>query len=314
MEIRYPMHIEEDLDDVMELIEVNENLLAEHPDDTLKYNLEYLNQFKSELDEELNKSYERYMLPSFDTIIESDVEGQSPSVEQSFRYLSNLQKTIYALAESALHKVNKYAKISDMVFTGATMGVGRASKGSLRIQLNQIDPQTSFQPFIRIATDKLNELLECGSDEDLLKAQAMKLGYQPISRYKSLLDGINKDKITVKLFDKIKPDEYKSQIITPEFAETVYTAIVQAEPKKEVYREEIEGELVTIDGRNDKIIISTFDGKNKKDIPISFDNERFGSLMGTKYQKQITVEVEITEFYHELEADTLDEIVFKKFI
>jgi hypothetical protein len=314
MEVRYPMHIEEDLDDVMELIEVNENLLSEHPDDTLKYNLKYLNQFKSELDEELNKSHERYMLASFDTIIESDVKDQSPSVEQSFRYLSNLQKTIYALAESALHKVNKYAKISDMVFTGATMGVGRASKGSLRIQLNQIDHQTSFQPYIRIATDKLNELLECGSDEDLLKEQAMKLGYQPISRYKALLDGINKDKLTVKLFDKIKPEEYESRIITPEFAETVFTAIVQAEPKKEVYREEIEGELVTIDGRSDKIIISTFDGKNKKDIPISFDNERFGSLIGNKYKKQIKVEVEITEFYHELEADTLDEIVFKRFI
>lgn len=314
MDIRYPMHIEEDLNDVMELIEMNEDLLDKHPDDTLKYNLDYLNQFKSELTEELNESYQRYMLESFDAVIESDVDGQSPSVEKSFRFLFNLQRMLYALAESALHKVDKYAKISDDVFQGATMGVARASRGSLKVQLNQINPQTSFYPFLRIATDKFSVLLDCGSDEELLRDQAMKLGYQPISKYKTLLNDIKKDNITVKLFDEIKPSGYDSQIISPEFAENVYSAIVQAEPKKEVYTQEIEGELIAINGKTDKIIISTIEEEIKKDITISFDNERFGSLMGNKYQRQVKVEVEISEYYHELEEDKSDEIIFKRFI
>lgn len=317
MKIRYPMHIEEELTDINELIELSEELIdKEGADDALTYNLNFLQSFKKELTDELNLSYKRYMLNSFDTTVESGVEGKIPSIAEATRYLLNLQETLYSLAESALGKVVKGSKISDVVFEGATMGIGNAKKGSLKIQLKQINnSQTTFHPYLKIATDKLNEILDCGSDEYLLREQAAKLGSQPIYKYKNLLNGIKNDNITVTLFDKIKPEGYETQTITPEFAGNVYSAIIQAEPNEDTYFEEIEGELIVINGKNNTITISSKDEEgNDKDYHIDFDNERFSSLVGGRYKKKVKVKIKTTENYYELEEDTKIDRELKKFL
>lgn len=309
------MHIEEELADVKELISLNKDLIDENgADDALKYNLEYLTSFKNDLTSELNKSYEHYRLYSFDTIVKSEDKGKIPSIAQVTRYLSNLQDTLYSLAESALNKVIKGTKISDEVFEGATIGIGNAERGSLKIQLKQVNTQSSFEPYLKIATDKLNELINCGSDGKLISEQASKLGSQPIFKYKKLLDDIQSEDLTFILFDDIKPEGYETQIITPEFAEKVYNAINQAEPKEETYFDEVEGELIVINGKTNKITISPKEERKDKDYMIKFDNERFGSLVGKHYNKNVKVKIKITNQYYELEEDTKEDMELIKFL
>ena len=76
MEIRYPKYIEEEIEDVNELISLNEELISNQSDDSLKNNLSFLKNFRKDLTQELNESYESYRLVSFDTIIEK--EGKIP--------------------------------------------------------------------------------------------------------------------------------------------------------------------------------------------------------------------------------------------
>jgi len=303
MEIRYPKYIEEEIEDVNELISLNEELISNQSDDSLKNNLSFLKNFRKDLTQELNESYESYRLVSFDTIIEK--EGKIPSVYEVTKFLSNFQNTLYSLAESALNKVMKGSKISEEVLDGATIGISKASKGSLKIHLKPVDMKPSFQPYLKIATDKLNVLLDCGSDENLLKEQVHHLGSQPIYKYKTLLKDIQKDEITVTLFDEIKPRGYKTQIITPKFAENVYSAIVQTEPETNSYTDEITGELIVINGKKNEITVSSKDENGKdKDYNISFDSEQFSSSLGKYYKEQVNVKISIIEKYYELEEDT----------
>lgn len=316
MKVRYPMHIEEELEDINELISLNMDLMSKgEPDDALKYNLNFLQDFKVDLTNELNLSYTHYMLQSFDAKIEAETEGKIPSIKKVTRFLSNLQEILYSLAESALNKVVKGTKISEEVIKGTTLGIQSAQKSSLIIQFKPINSEPSFDPYLKIATDKLNELLECGSDEDLLREQAAKLGSQPIFRYREFLNDILKDNIKVTLFNEIKPEGYEPQVITSRFAENVYSAIIQAEPKEETFPEEIEGELIIINGKKNKITISSIDEQGKdRDILIKYDNERFSSLIGKRFKKKVKVKVESTEKYYELEEETKKEMILVKFL
>lgn len=316
MIVRYPMYIEEELNDILELISLNEELMSnDSEDESLKFNLQYLSDFKEELNKELNQSYQHYKITTFDTVIESSSAGIILSISEVTRYLSNLQETLYSLAESALGKVMKGTKISDFVYEGATVGIGNVSRGSLKVQLKPINcSQQTFHPYLKIATDKLNDLIECGSDEDLISEQATHLGSQPIFKYMKLLHGIKSDNLTVKLFDDLKPEGYETQIITPEFADDVYNAIIQAEPQEESFFDEIEGKVVVINGKKNEITISSTRDNKNKDYVISFDNERFASLVGAKYNQFVKIKVKITTKFYELEEETQQECELVRFI
>lgn len=316
MMFRYPMHIEKELKGVIELIELNDELMLDEPDEALKYNLKFLQGFKKELTEELNQSYEHYKISSFDAIIEGNRNNKIPSLPEVTRFLSNLQEILYSLAESAWTKVMKGTKISEVVFEGTTLGIKDARKGSLIIQLKPINTsQSSLNPYLKIATDKLNDLLDCGSDEELIREQAKHLGSQPIFKYKKMLEDIKTDDLTIKLFNEIKPQDYETQIITPKFASDVFAAINQAEPNENYKYEFIEGDLKIINGKQNKITISSkIDDKKTKDFIIAFDNDRFASVIGKNYDQFVKVKVKYTTKFYELEEETKEEIELIRFL
>jgi hypothetical protein len=161
MNIRYPHVIEEELNDTQELISLNNELIEQSPDDTLKFNLDYLKERETELIGELNESNNYYQIDSFDIVIEKDENNSVISLIQTADIIKKFQDLIFSLAESSkviIKKGKKETEILKKIRDNSTLGVSKALKGSLILYLKAIDPdpdQQHFGSYIKIATDKL---------------------------------------------------------------------------------------------------------------------------------------------------------------
>lgn len=295
LKYRYPWHIEEKITDVEELIALTKDELSNEEDSALEISLNHLKEIRQEYISELNNSYEHYKLSAFDMKIES--ENNIPSVKETMLILDRTQKLFYSLAASTRKKAEKGSKFTDFVKSFSTIGISKASPGSLNIELKPINQsQTQLKdPLMKIVTDKLNILIDCGSDDTLLKEQADELGSQPIFEYNSLLNEIDKNSLTVSLFNEIKPKDYEPQILNPEIAKNIKKSIEKIQIKEKKYYDNLEGILDVINGRKKEININTDpDTVNGKYVALSFD-ESFNEILGDKYKQNIKVKILVCE-------------------
>jgi hypothetical protein len=293
---RYPWHIEEDITDVEELINLTEEEFSNEKDHALEISLNHLKQIRQDFISELNSSNKYYKLTAFDMRIES-TNNKVPSVKEITLVLNNLQELFYSLAESTKKKVEKGSKFTEFVRTFSTIGISKASPGSLKLELKPINQsQTQLtDPHMKIVTDKLNLLLDCGSDNSLLKEQANDLGSQPIYKYKSFLKGIEDNNLTISLFNEVKPENYETQILNPKFAKNVKKSIDKIQIKKKKYYRIVEGVLEVINGRKKEININIEPEKTKgKYVALSFD-DNFNDILGDKYKQIVKVKILVCE-------------------
>jgi len=245
--------------------------------------------------QELNEYYKNHNLTNFDMRIESS-EYNTPSIDETADTLNLFQEIIFALG-SISKKLEKGTQIGKDMRKSLSIGIDNASHGSLKLELKPVNSQTELFPYLGLATDRLNDIINCGEDIDLLEKQAKKLGSKPIFKYKKFLENIKNKEITVSLFDNIKPKNFEKKILDPSFANKVEFAINNIKPIKNSDEKIIEGKLDVINGRKGIISINLEKEKGDKGdhLDIIFDKNKFDKILGEKYEKDIKINVEVIE-------------------
>lgn len=307
---RSPDLIEEEIEDVKEIIKVNESLISDFPEDSiLKSNLEYLKTKKTSLMDELKYSYKHYNIETIDFVIDKS----NPPIIEALNLSYKLQDLFYPLAYASKNPVKRGTNIPTDIKNATTLGIRKATAGSLRISLKidplKSDPQKKFIPLMRTAINNFNTLISCGTDGELIKEQTERLGTQSIDRYMAFLETISKYETSVYLFDNDKSNEYKPHKLTKKFAEAVTEVIVKTNnpPDEKIV---IEGELGVIDTFSQKFTIK--DKERKKSI-IEY-GEHFTEQVKKRLEQYVKVEINIKKTYHEVQDKTDKKMELIRFI
>lgn len=314
MSPRKPSWIKKELNKVSSLLQDNTELMAKYPDEIgLELDQWALESRKSELIKELKKSNNYFNIDTFSMTIKKE----APPIKSVLEISNALQNLFYPLSQADKDPVKRGAYLSSEIKNAVTLGLERAEAGSLILFFKtdplKSDSQKRFVTLIRVAMNNLNKLISCGSDKELLKKQAGKLGLQSIDKYRIFLEAISRQNIDVTLFDTEKSKDYPTQIITKEFAEEVCNCITASNlPTEEIV--EIEGKLGVIDAFNKLFKIKIhLDNRKTKIVQIKYDDKLIEEVK-KRLKKDVIAKVKLTEEYHEIEDKTDKKMELMKFL
>lgn len=302
---RLPSNIMKEIKRVSKLIRENQELMVEYPEEVgLELDQWALKARKAELLEELRQSDETYNVLMFDLELK-DKRFPNLGLDKVGSFFTSLNELMIALVQSITSgAVKKGAKASELIKELARLNIVDASPGSLNIVLNDQQNMKFGESPSKQALNKLNILINCGDDKDLILQQMEKLGNKPIIKYKEFLGVIIENDMDLTLYKHFKPKDYNTQIISKTFAEKVYKVIIETTPKTET--EIIKGILGAVNTFSKEITIKTnnevINGEviTGKKISIKFA-EDFLPLIKSKLKERVTVKVNVTNNYQELE-------------
>ncbi|MDR0911323.1 MAG: hypothetical protein LBM96_01815 [Methanobrevibacter sp.] len=296
--------LHEKLDKIRDYILNNKQMQEKYPEEKEKLQLilKGLEKQQNEIFKQLNAFYEDYNLKVFDMKIESN-KNKIPSINEITGILNSIQDMCFSLGESVYKRVKKGTQISDLIINSLSIGINDVQIGSLKLELKPVTSQTELVPYLGIVLDRLNDLINCEDNVELLEKQAKRLGSKPIYNYKEFLEIIKHKNLTISFFENIKPSNYikplgfdKKIVISSSFANKVDLAIDKIKPIKTQEIKNITGFLDVINGRQNNISVNLENEKKTgKYITINFDKDRFNEIIGEKYNKSIKMKVKVTE-------------------
>ncbi len=296
--------IKHELKIVDERIHSKKILLKEFPEDVgLQLSIMDFEGRKEDLIRELADAKNKYNIITFDINLYSpskdpitlnvlgDISNKFNEVVRSF--LMTMKGPVKKRATRLLEIVDKFKLQVDAVQTG-----------SLKITLSEAENTERFEYSpLRDALIKLNELIDCGDNQDLIINKLQAYGNKPIYTYKQFLNTISEHDLNLKLYENVKPENFEMKEITHNFATSVYKVIDKAQ---ESIIEEFTFNgmlyLVNIDAlkfgikKGQKNYIGSFDKKLKSKVKLNLDEE-------------VTVLLEKTIEPHEVEG--VDSIKYK---
>lgn len=294
---------------VSQLIRDNNGLMDKYPEEVgLELDQWALESRKSDLLIELKKSNDYFKILMFDLTLE-DNEFSNLSLDKVGSFFTSLQKLVTSLVQSIAGPVKKGAKVSDAIREISRLEIIDGNPGSLNIVLKEKTEASVTDTLSKEAFNRLNFLFSCGDDRELIMDQLGKLGNKPIGSYKEFLNVIIKNNIDLKLYDNIKPEGYETFSLTNEFANKVYSVIIETTPTTET--EIIEGLLGAIDTFSKKFTIKkpdeTIDNAivEGKKVSVKY-GEDYAVLIKNKLESNVKIEVSFTKDCHELEDEIKD--------
>lgn len=240
-ELRRPSSILNELDQLHEVIDENRRLIEENPSElALQINLMSLECREHDLLEELHESNEKMLLDTFDFDIEGkNVVNHSISSAVLGDILLGLQGTLDSIAYSLKEgPSNSRGPIPESIISSSRVDMAAACGGSFRIILTSSQPAL-IESVVKESLRRLNSLLDCQDDKELIKQEIKDLGARAINKYKKFLEIIYKTKSQIKMYDILKPAGFETKVITADLAERIWKVIDQEESipdKEEEYR------------------------------------------------------------------------------
>jgi len=306
---RQPSWIMKEIKKVSQLIRDNNGLMDKYPEEVgLELDQWALESRKSDLLIELKKLNDYFKILMFDLTLE-DNEFSNLSLDKVGSFFTSLQKLVTSLVQSIAGPVKKGAKVSDAIREISRLEIIDGNPGSLNIVLKEKTEASVTDTLSKEAFNRLNFLFFCGDDRELIMDQLGKLGNKPIGSYKEFLNVIIKNNIDLKLYDNIKPEGYETFSLTNEFANKVYSVIIETTPTTET--EIIEGLLGAIDTFSKKFTIKkpdeTIDNAIVEGKKVSLKyGEDYAVLIKNKLESNVKIEVSFTKDCHELEDEIKD--------
>jgi hypothetical protein len=240
-EVRRPNYILKELDSLRELIDDNRQLVEEDPEElALQLNLMSLKSREKFLLDELHESNRRLSIDTFDL----DIGGESVKYHRIYsNVLGDLLVGFQGLINSISHSIVKgpsesHGPIPESIVTGSRVVVRATCGGSFRVILSSDHPAL-IESATKTALRRLNALLDCEDNKDMIKKEIKELGPRTISSYKKFLEAIYKSKSEIKLYDMLKPEEFDTKVVTSELAEKIWKVIDKEDSipdKEEDYR------------------------------------------------------------------------------
>lgn len=181
--------------------------------------------------------------------------------------------------------------------------------GSLIITLSEYGNLQHFGDSpLKDALIKLNELIDCGTDKELIIQKMKTYGNKPIYNYKEFLNSITENKLDLKLYENSKPKNFKIKEINNRFAKSVYTIIDEAQ--------ETITEIITVKGlvyyaNTDSLIFGI--KTSYKKYRIEFDSN-FKRSVKSNLDEKVKVSLEKTIEPHEVEGEPTISYKLVKFI
>ena len=236
-ELRRPSSILSELDQLHEVIDENRRLIEENPSElALQVNLMSLECREKDLLEELQESNRRMLLDTFDFDIEGKhVMNHSISSTVLGEMLLGLQGTVDSIAYSLEEgPSNSRGPIPESILSSSRIDMAAACEGSFRIILTSSQPAL-VESVVKRSLRRLNSLLDCQDNKELIKQEIKELGPRAINKYKKFLETIYKTKSQIKMYDIFKPEGFETKVITSDLAERIWKIIDQEEsvPDKE---------------------------------------------------------------------------------
>lgn len=230
-EVRHPSSILRELDQLRKLIDDNTQLVEEDPDElALQLNLMSLQSRETFLLEELQESNRRISIDTFDL----DIGGESAKYHRIYsNVLGDLLVGFQGLLNSIYHSMIKgpsesRGPIPESIVSSSRVVVRATCGGSFRVILSSDHPTLIESP-AKTSLRRLNTLLECEDNREMIKQEIKELGPRTINRYKKFLEIIYKSKSEIKLYDIVKPDGFDTKVVTSELAEKIWNIIVKEE-------------------------------------------------------------------------------------
>lgn len=260
-EVRRSDSILGELDRLQGLIKENKQLVDENPSEVaLQLNLMSLEAREMVLLEELRESNRKSALDLFDLKIDGRyVSNHRISSEVLGRLLIRFQSVVHSIDHSLKEgPLATRGPMPDGVLSGSRIDTVTMCGGSFRVILSSNKPSWFEDSSTKTALERLNKLLDCGNNKELIKQEIRELGKRPVNRYKDFLNIIYKSNTEIKLYDILKPEGFETKIITDELAKSIWDVIDLEEPipeNEETYR----GTLKAIDLINYKFKFITED-------------------------------------------------------
>jgi hypothetical protein len=237
-EYRHPSLIQEELSDVQRLLRKEKELISLYPDHTeLIFLHETSKQREEHLVKELKIVLDRLQLDSFDMVFKGEaVRGNSISLLFLGKFASTFQDTVRLIAQSQNKTIGlEETELKKPVKEGYSLDVLATCAGSFRVILSSHQPAID-ESLVKISLKRLNRLIDCGDNRNLIKEEIKDLGIKTIIKYKGLLGTLYKNKVDIKLYDKMIPKDFETKEITRELAKSIYEAIEREEnvPEQEM--------------------------------------------------------------------------------
>lgn len=272
--------IKKELKIVDSRIKSKRTLMKKFPEDKgLKLSLMSFEGRKKELLWELSSARKEYNIVTFDMGIYSFDKHISLNV------LADVSNRVDSLIKSLIMSMDgpvkkRSSKLSDLV-SHFNLRLDSVDIGSLKITLSEAEDTAHFEESpLKDALVKLNELIECGDNKELIIQKMEVYGNKPIFQYKQLLNSISEHDLTFKLYENIKPDNFETKEIHYRVAEKIYNVIdthqdpiIKKFPTKGVlYLGNSEALTFGIKSGKERYI-GTFDEKLKSKVKSHFDEE-----------------------------------------
>lgn len=184
------------------------------------------------------------------------------------------------------------------IINESQMRVEDVQIGSLKITLSAAEDNAHIiDSPLKNALIKLNDLIDCKDDKDLIIQKMEKYGSKPIFSYKQFLGAISKHDLNLKLYENSKPEDFKVKEISNDFAKSVYKVITESQ---ETITEQFttKGTIFVVNTESYRFGIKTEQGK----YSVSF-NKDFKDEVKTKLDCDVKVKLEKIVEPHEVEGE-----------
>lgn len=243
--------IEENISEVNKSIKRNKILQLKYPTkDGIKVNYNALMYVHDQLMEKREKLLHKLEIEAIEIVFESE-SIQYSLIPAGFigSFLDRFQKLINYIVRSIIDGKDASGRVSHEIINASLYKVSSFDSGSFKITLisdPSLSAQTTFtDTTAKNALDKVNELMRCEDNLELIKEQQNILGLAPILKYKDFIQTIYMNKTDV-TFNDFTRKQVQSEKITSDMAKRIFDVLSNSEeedPDKKTY----EGTLVAVD-------------------------------------------------------------------
>ncbi|TMS41011.1 MAG: hypothetical protein FGO69_09635 [Methanobacterium sp.] len=294
--------ISDEIKEVDERIYSKIKLLNEYPNDLgLKLSLMDFEGRKKDLIRELTEAKSIYNIVSFDlSLYALNKEPITLNVlgDISNKFDNLIRAFLMTIGGPIKKRTSRIKKMFDI--DQYKLQVDYVETGSLIITLSEAGNLQHFEKSpLNDALIKLNDLIDCGDNKELIINKKKTYGNKPIYNYKEFLDVIQKNGLDLKLYEYSKPKNFKTKKITNRFAKSVFKVIDEAE---EVTTKKINIEGIVYYANTDSLIFGIKTPSKK--YRISFDS-KFKRSVKSNLDDKVKAQLEKIIEPHEVEGDPI---------
>lgn len=294
---RDPSIIQEELSDLETLIRKKEKLISKHPDKfSLKIGYQSLKDREEHLLFELQSSYGRHQMDTFDFVLKGDIVDKH-TISLSFfgDFASYLQDIVASIAQSLIGKPTEQGPISKEILDASRLDLVATTAGSFRFVLSSHQPQLG-ESIAKRALQQFTNLTDCEDDKDKIKNMTKNLGLRSMKKYQKLLEILYKNNVDIRMYDKIIPEGFHTKEITSDLAKRIYYVISEVS--------ELPAESFTYYGKLTGVNIRSFTFEFVVDETNEIIKGTFGASLAEETKKRLdtksTIKFEVSTAFEDV--------------